>query len=416
MTEQPGDRSGRDAGAGGMRICVVLPDSYDPAMPARPEVIEIFGRILPSKGHRVTWILPSSSPDESTGRVHGADVLLIRREIASSLLGKARNTIRYYRDLVDLIETTSAGSPFDVVIVRNSTITFLLVHHRLRNRGHRMAFHYTFLKESYRRLQPVDPIFFYRFAEHVLSPPVLRRADLIISISDWMTEYLVGQGYPPERFFTLPMGIDQEKANLPARQEPFDWERDGARLVMYVGTLDGSRELEVLVRAAGQIATPDGGVRLVMVGGGSDRRRLEELAAELGLEGRVVFTGEVPYEDVPRYISRADVCVSPIPPKPEFVTSSPTKVFEYMLMGKPVVANREIPEQRVVLEETGAGVLVDFESSSFARGIEKILSDPAAAKECGRAGKEWVLANRTYARLASGLEARLQEMVKGERA
>lgn len=65
-----------------------------------------------------------------------------------------------------------------------------------------------------------------------------------------------------------------------------------------------------------------------------------------------------------------------------------------MAINKPIVANKEIPEIRNVLDESGAGILVEFESNSFAEGMIKLLDDPVKAREMGLKGRDWVAKNR----------------------
>jgi glycosyltransferase involved in cell wall biosynthesis len=80
-------------------------------------------------------------------------------------------------------------------------------------------------------------------------------------------------------------------------------------------------------------------------------------------------------------------------------------------MGKPVVANEEIPEQKVAIQENGGGILVKFEAESFANGIIKLLDNLELAKEMGAKGREWVTKNRSYEILARKLEKRYFEVL-----
>ena len=147
-----------------------------------------------------------------------------------------------------------------------------------------------------------------------------------------------------------------------------------------------------------------------MVGDGNDKSNLERLVKDLGIKDDVVFTGQVYFHEVPNFIAAADIWVSPIPPLDFFKLSSPIKMFEYMAMGKPVVANEEIPEQKEVIQESGGGDLVKFENNAFTEGIIKLLDNPGMAEEMGKKGKEWVERNRSYDVLAHQLEKRYFEL------
>ena len=93
--------------------------------------------------------------------------------------------------------------------------------------------------------------------------------------------------------------------------------------------------------------------------------------------------------------------------------SSPIKLFEYMAMAKPAVANEEIPEQKEVLGESGAGILVPFTPEAFADAIIELLDNPERAAEMGQRGRQWVVKNRSYESLARQIEQGYFELVKG---
>ncbi len=89
----------------------------------------------------------------------------------------------------------------------------------------------------------------------------------------------------------------------------------------------------------------------------------------------MVFVGQLPQAQALRYVREADVCVSPFYPTAILQSTSPTKLVEYMAMGKAVVAN-DHPEQKRVIEESGAGYCVPYEEQPFADAIVKLLKDP----------------------------------------
>ena len=108
------------------------------------------------------------------------------------------------------------------------------------------------------------------------------------------------------------------------------------------------------------------------------------------------FTDFLSREAAWERLAEADVCVSPIRPSPTFDVSSPTKILEYMALGKPSVANDQ-PDQKHVLAASGAGIAVPWEQEAFADGIEQLLRNTAEAREMGARGPDWVAAHRSYA-------------------
>jgi len=126
----------------------------------------------------------------------------------------------------------------------------------------------------------------------------------------------------------------------------FDWDEPaagGPPSILYAGSLEPSKGIGLLVRAMELVAARSD-ARLV-VAGPVDPAYAESLRgeiAELGLEDRIVFAGEVEHRRVPELIARATVCVAPeaaeLTPRPTAVF--PTKILEYMACRRPVVAPR----------------------------------------------------------------------------
>ena len=133
---------------------------------------------------------------------------------------------------------------------------------------------------------------------------------------------------------------------------------------------------------------------------------------ELELENTVIFVGQVPYFEVLEFIAAADVAVPPVPPLDIYKVSSPCKLFEYMGVAKPVVANEEIPEHREVIEKSGGGILVPFTSEGFTDAIAYLLDNPKKAAEMGSRGRKWVVKNRSYEILARQVEERYYQLLR----
>ena len=123
----------------------------------------------------------------------------------------------------------------------------------------------------------------------------------------------------------------------------------------------------------------------------------------------MTITGFLPQEKAWQHVKEADVCVSPIYPAPILNCGSPTKLIEYMAMGKAVVAN-DHPEQRLVISESNAGICVPYDETAFAEGILYLLKNPDVAKQMGIRGRKYVEAKRNYERTADLVEKKLLQL------
>ena len=242
---------------------------------------------------------------------------------------------------------------------------------------------------------------------------ILRKADLVLPTTKWMLEDFAKKGIEKSKMMPYPNGIDTNRfSNRNGEEIRGRYGLEDSKVVIYIGTLDKLRQLNVLINAFSKVREKKENVKLLMVGDGTDKSNLEKLASELGIKDDVIFTGQVYFNEVPNFIAAVDIGVATMSPLDFNKLSSPIKMFEYMASGKPVVANGEIPEQKEVIEESGGGILVKFKEESFARGILELLDDSERAKEVGKKGHEWVVKNRSYEILAHRLEERYFELLR----
>ena len=229
-----------------------------------------------------------------------------------------------------------------------------------------------------------------------------------------MMENLADSGLTKKKMIPLPSGV-----NTKLFSPSFDVEKirtkyslGDSKVIIYLGTMDKLRQVDILVHSLAQLKPARQNVKLLMVGNGNDRNRLERLVYNLGLQDEVIFTGQVPYFEVPEFIAAANVAVSPVPPLDIYLVGSPCKLFEYMGMAKPVIANEEIPEHNEVLKESGGGILVPYTPEAFARAIIELLDNPEKTTNMGLKGRDWVVKNRTYEILARKVEQRYFELLE----
>ena len=102
---------------------------------------------------------------------------------------------------------------------------------------------------------------------------------------------------------------------------------------------------------------------------------LKLTARELCILDSVIFTGFVERSKAFQIVKSANVCISPFYPTPILNSTSPTKLIEYMALGKAVVGN-DHPEQKMVINQSRAGICVPYRESDFAEAIIYLLAHP----------------------------------------
>jgi glycosyltransferase involved in cell wall biosynthesis len=178
--------------------------------------------------------------------------------------------------------------------------------------------------------------------------------------------------------------LERMKLVLP---EP-ELKRGRRYLLAYVGFMDVQDGVDNALYALHDLVYTRGrqDVSLVLMGDGGDLPRLLMLAHELGLDEYVHFNGWTNLEDVLRYLTVADVGISPDPENgySEFCTM--VKTMEYMAMGKPVVAF-DLPETRLSTQDAALYALPNL-VEDFASKIEVLLDDEELRIKMGAAGRK----------------------------
>ncbi|MBD3336908.1 MAG: glycosyltransferase [Candidatus Eisenbacteria bacterium] len=205
---------------------------------------------------------------------------------------------------------------------------------------------------------------------------ILRRADRVVVVSERLKEHALCLGVASERILVLPNGVDPELFH-PRRSGSAVRERlgiNGRFVVGFSGTLKPWHGLHHLLHAAAALehnTRPD----LLVVGDGPGRNDLEQLAQELGLAGRVHFTGAVGHDEVGDYLAACDVLAAPYGPMDDF-WFSPLKVVEYLALGRPVIASAIGQLEETLAGHPGVRLLPPGNEPAWTRTLEIMVRQP----------------------------------------
>ena len=400
-----------------INICLLLGNLYNPKMRIAPQIG--IASYITNFGHDVTWVLSSESIKEvQETAFNDVRVFVVPcrySEGFTKVISKALYAVRRMR----FVFNNSKQEDYNMIFVRDGIFDAFLALYLKRRYNVPFVFEMSNPIEQsgeWRKFYSKHKYFWYFISkiEAHLTMHILHKADLVLPISKWLKEDFAKKEIERSKILPLPEGIDLDRfSDADGEAIRRRYNLNDLKVVIYVGTIDAMRKLDVLIYAFSKVKKSRENVKLLMVGDGNDKSNLERLAGELGILDNVVFTGQVYSHEVPNFIAAADIGVSPVPPLDFYKLSSPIKMFEYMAMGKPVVANEEIPEQKEVIQESSGGVLVKFDAESFAEGIIKLLDNPEGAKEMGKKGHEWVVKNRSYEVMAREVEKRYFILLSG---
>ena len=228
----------------------------------------------------------------------------------------------------------------------------------------------------------------------------IRKADKIIVVTPKLKEVLHNNyKVPRDKIVVIPNGVNTNLFRPIDQKEikkDLGFDQD-TNYICFVGSLIPWQGVEFLIRSAPLILKEHPKTKFLIVGDGPLKEELIELAEKTGVSDKFIFTGAVPYEEVPKYINASDVCV--VYKKPLRSGYSPLKLYEYMACGKPVVASRV--EGFEILEQNKAGILVEPENpEELAKAIIKLLKDEGLRRELGENGRKYVAKNHSWESVA----------------
>ena len=230
----------------------------------------------------------------------------------------------------------------------------------------------------------------------------------LITVSGRFREMLIERGYDAERIHVIPNAADTVifRPDL-APTEDFQALSDGSVVLGYVGAFHTWHRLDQLLELVINAKENHGtGIHLLLIGDGPDRKRLRKRAAELGIESSVTFTGSLPHLEIPRYIMRMDAAI--MANATEY--ASPVKMFEYMAMGKAIVAPAVGPIVEILQDGVSAVFFQPHDIDSFKQAVRRVVADTdlrrriaANARQLAEERHTWLKNAERTARIAQNL-------------
>ena len=208
-----------------------------------------------------------------------------------------------------------------------------------------------------------------------------RKAYCVCAISEMMIDRLVERGFPRGRLHFIPTGVDVSKFDVPPDEQFLRENRlEGLWLATYVGAFGRVNGLDYLLEAAEHLRDLPG-VRLVLVGDGSERQRLVAEAARRGLTGSpVVFVPAVPKERIPGILRASHAVLMMNQDRPGMKILMPNKFFDYLAAGRPLLVNLEA-EVTTWIRRADCGVcLAPNDPATMKEALALLRNDPARAQ------------------------------------
>ena len=255
----------------------------------------------------------------------------------------------------------------------------------------------------------------------------LKHAHLVVTVSDVLKDELIASGIEPDRIITYPNGVDPEEFN-PERFSDTETRKvrkelgvpEDAVLLTFVGTFGHWHGADLLAETLTDKATStpewfeEHNIFVCFVGDGVKRHAVNEMIAKCPLSDRFKLTGMVPQEMTPHYMAASDILLSPHVPNPDGSPffGSPTKLFEYMASGRPIIASdlfqigevldgaphtENLPSSGSMPSQKECGILVKPKSGEdIIQAIEFLVKNPEWRRAAGQNARARALARYTW--------------------
>ncbi|WP_369227218.1 glycosyltransferase family 4 protein [Streptomyces sp. R39] len=344
---------------------------------------------LRDAGWTVHVICPQGTKRDTEPEAEIDGVRIHRYPLRAATGGPAGYLKEYGAALWHTARLARRVGPVDVVHACNPPDLLFLPALWLKRRGARFVFdQHDLVPELYLSRFGRGEDLLYR-AVCALERRTYRAADIVLATNESYRDVAVRRGgRRPEDVFVVRSAPAIDRFQ-PVPPEP-ELKRGKPHLLCYLGVMGPQDGVDYALRALAKLRDDVGRTdwHAVFVGSGDAFDAMVELAGRLGLSDQVQFTGRIPDADLVRYLSTADVCLSPDPRNPLNDVSTMNKVLEYMAMGRPIVSF-DLKEARVSAGEAAVYAPANDEAE-FAGLIALLLDDPDQRARMGKIGQERV--------------------------
>jgi glycosyltransferase involved in cell wall biosynthesis len=238
----------------------------------------------------------------------------------------------------------------------------------------------------------------------------LRQSDMVLVINEGLKDVVVSLGASQEWTNVLRTGIDDKLFNPNNSDESLKTQLGLTRediVLFFMGWLYRFSGLKEVARQLTE--SENRSVKLIVVGEGDDYEELKRIQMEHNLPDRLILTGKKPYQELPGLISTSDICILPAYPTEKIMQDIvPIKLYEYMVMQKPVISTRLRGVVREFGESNGV-VYVDSPEDVIPKAIELVQS--GQVEELGLKAREFAARN-SWEKITDEFEEILEKAIK----
>lgn len=232
----------------------------------------------------------------------------------------------------------------------------------------------------------------------------LKLSDLVVVVSQALKDELISRGIQDEKILVNPNGVNPEvySPGIDGTEVRKNYDLEGKIVVGFIGTFGKWHGAEVLAYAFAKLMNdfPEFKkyVRLFLIGDGITLPEVKRILSEQGVMEYCKFSGTVPQSKGPSHLSACDLLVSPHVPNPDGTPffGSPTKLFEYMAMGKGIVASDLDQIGKILVHDQTAWMVKPGDPNSLMIGIKTLIENGEARVRLGQSARKEVVLHYTW--------------------
>jgi glycosyltransferase involved in cell wall biosynthesis len=231
-----------------------------------------------------------------------------------------------------------------------------------------------------------------------ISVYAMKLCDKIFPISKEMKINLIKDAIPGNKMTIIPYG-----SIVPPSPNPIEIKHlkeylncDKKIVFLYFGASEKLRKIEFIIDAFEKVNKERPNTILILLGAEQvDLKRLEKYIHKKNLANVTRLIGKVPRIDVINYITISDITLSIIPPLKYYLVSTPAKLIESMVLGKPVIANN-LPFQQKILMESKGGICIEYDLDELTNSMIYLADHLQDASKMGKAGQDYIINNLSF--------------------
>lgn len=234
-------------------------------------------------------------------------------------------------------------------------------------------------------------------------------ADKIFVLNQGLKDYVGEMGGNLSRVYVLPSGVDLDKFNLQIDgsiiRNKYGIKKNDT-LLFFMGWIYEFSGMKEVAKSLANFESDS--IKLMIVGDGDLYNTLYKMSTEGNLRNKLILTGKVPFEQIPSYIAAADICLLPAYKNEIMMNIVPIKLYEYMAMGKPIIATN-LPGIKKEFGDSN-GILYTEGSEHVLNKVRNLVNTDLVKSEGNRSFK--FIQNYDWKKITVNFENSLLKFIK----